>query len=325
MTFSDPIHIEFCISSDMKWVAIGCWSDGAFGLFSLLTKGLVWSTTINTSNNFLLASILLKFSPPTMKFDASNTKLVVNTCNTLYVFTPPCLVEGYELEFQSISVDFAQVARDSRTPLNIYYQCLLSKHVLMQALCLQHKLKIRDQRQVLDIAISRIRSSLALLIRRPKWLKVVHGSFETIFASTFKYCFDNYWSRDALPSGLVMFKVVIPSLPQSPNFLFQQPVWIFLFPNEAKDEDSFVVFLPQNGLLGVFIDGASLGNQDQVPFGNHECFALTQSEDISRVFCLHALGIMIIDLSERTIVTQVTYKANLAQWLVPYIKTWYCK
>jgi len=312
MTFSEPYHIEFCISPNTKWVVIGCWTDGVFGIFSLLNEALVWSNGLSTSSHLLATFIPLKFN-------GSSTKLVINACNTLYVFAPPCLLEDYELEFLSTSINLAQDSRDLRLLLNASHQALIPKHILKQALILQHELEIQDRNKVLDIANSRISSNVALSIHRNGRFRIVQGSFETFFAPSFKQYIISDRLRNALPIGVVELRVDILLFQQSQPFPSQRDVRIFLYPSEEKNEDSIVVFLTQDGLVGVFIDANQTRNQYQIPFGNQTCFAMQQSKDGSSVICLHASGVMIIDLNKKSILSQTAYRANLALWLVHYI------
>lgn len=317
MTFSDSFHVEFCLTSNMKWIAVGCWSDGIFGLFSLLSGSLVWSTKLSPSNMVLP-------TPTPLKFDSSCTRLIIRAGDVLYVFAPSCLTEDHRLEFRSTSVELASYYRDQRPHLNSYHLALLPKHILKEAFVLQRGLANQEFIEGLDMAISKTTSNVSLLIRRNGQFDIVQASFEMLFSYSFKEYMESDWSRDAQPNGVVNVKVNTLLTQRSQHVPSQHPPWIFLYPNENKDEESIVVFLMQGGIFGVFIDDTTQ-QQDQCLLENQECFALKQSKDRNRVFCLHTIGVMIVSLSERTIICQVAYKANLSKWMAPYMTSRYSK
>jgi len=314
MKFYDPVHVEFCISPNGRWLALGIWSEGFFGLYSLLNGSLVWTASLNTSGRLAHTFIPLKF-------DISSTKLFVNACSTLYVFCPPCLLEDYQLEFQSVSYNLGKNLQDAGTSISTRHRAFLPKHVLKQALVLQHGLERQGQIKVLDIAISKIKSSIALLVQGSGQAKAVQGSFEKSFTYSFEKYVKSNSLRNKLPNEMTELTVDIPSLLLSQSLSDQQLAWIFMY--EENGEDVIIVFLVHDGLLGIFID-VTTKHQDQTLFGDQQCFALKQSKDGGRVFCLRVSSVMMIDLKKRTILSQVTYRANLAKWLVPFSKRRYC-
>lgn len=340
MIFYEHIQFEFCISPDLKWISLGCWNNGVFGLFCVATGALIWTTNLNTfmfgiSKKTPSASYMrvlpcdestLGSTSQGMKFVTSSMTLIIGACNAMFAFALPCLIDEYQLEFRSASLNLAQDVRDPCMHLSNGHQNMLPKHIMKQALTLHHGIKSRDHNEVLDVASSRIQTDYVVLIRKYSRLEVVLGSFEHLFASSFKEYIKMLWYRDAsLPEGVAELTVDIPNLKLSTCFSGQQFAWIFVHPNREKNKDSIVVFCYQDGLLGVFIDVDDAKNQDQVLFGNQECFALKHhSKDKNSVFCLHAFGVMVIDLKKRKIIDQVDHKANLKQWLVPYITKRYC-
>lgn len=313
MKFYDPVHVEFSISPNGRWLALGIWSECFFGLYSLLNGSLVWTASLKTTGRLAHTFIPLKF-------DISSTKLFINACNTLYVFCLPCLLEDYQLEFESASYVLGQSSQDANTTIELHQRTFLPKHVLKQALVLQHGLDREGQNEVLDIAISRIKSSNALLVQRSGRVKVVQGPLDKFFTSSFEEYIKSHPLRNELPSEMTELEVDIPSLLSSHSLNDQQFAWIFMY--EENGEQLIVVFLMQDGLLGIFID-VTTKHQDQTPFEDQHCFVLKQSKDGGRVFCLSISSVAIIDLKTRTISSQVTYKANLAKWLVPFVERRY--
>jgi len=210
---------------------------------------------------------------------------------------------------------------DSRQQLNVHHHALIPKYITKQMLFLQYGFAQQDFNELLDIANSRISSNIAFLVQRKGSLKVVQGSFEALFTLSFKKYIESGWHQDALPDGVFELRVDIPSLQQTQHYPSQQDAWIFLYPKEDANEDSTAIFFAHDELLGIFIDANGTINQVPIPFRNQACFALTPSQHDTRVACLHATGVMIIDLNKRSVIHQVSYGANLTQWLVPYIAT----
>lgn len=303
----------------MKWIALCCWNDGFFGLFSMLNGSLVWRTKLKTSGRHLY-----NFIP--LKFDRSCTKLIINTNDTLYVFAPACLIEDYELEFLSKSVNLTQEFRHPPVILPKCCEILLPKRILRQAFFEHYKLDSQYSNDVLDIANSRRISSIALLILKGGQLNIVQGSFKTLFASSFKEYIQSGWSSEKLPSDMETCEIKLDALShfQVMQILsFGKLAWIFEYPSEEKDKDSFVTFLSYGGLVAFFIDNTTNGRLNQISFGNQECFAIEQSKDGAKAFCLDASSIMTIDLRKKTILSRVVHKANLAQWSLPHIRKRY--
>eukprot|EP00210_Caulerpa_lentillifera_P007810 g7453.t1 len=311
MTFSNPIHIEFTISSNMKWVAIGCGFDGIFGLFSVLSGMQVWSIKLNTSITPLHTIIPLKF-------DNSNTRLIINACNTLYVICPPCLVEDYCLEFQSATYDIVKDFREQTSPLKLGHHLLIPKHMLMQMFFLKHELERCDAKEVLDIARSNITPSMALLICKDDALTVLFGSYEVFFESSFQKYIESKWSQASLPSSISELKIENLPVKQSQFSDGYQIAWIFLHLNEERNRDLVVVFLSQDSLQGVFINSVDMQNQERVSFSAQACFAIKQNKDGSKVSSLYVSGVMVIDLNQRVVLKDIRYQVNLSQLLRPY-------
>jgi len=334
MMLHDPIRFEFCVSPNVKWISLGCWNNNVFGLFSVSTGALIWSTNLNTftfgtMRKTLTVSYLRVSSNDDsvlgsvnqgMEFVASSMKLIIGACNAMFAFALPCLIDDYKLEFQSASLNLAQDVRDLYTLLHNEHQNMLPKHIMKQALTLHHGIKSRDRNEVLDVASSRIGTRYVLLIRKYRLLFVVLGGFKKLFASSFKEYIEMLWYRDALTRGVIELTVDMPTLKESTFSSSQQFAWIFVYPNKEKHKKSIVVFCSQDGLLGVFIDVDDAQNQDQVRFEDQKCFALKHnSNDKDRVFCLLANGVVVIDLNKREVAARIPYKAHLEQWLVPYI------
>eukprot|EP00210_Caulerpa_lentillifera_P007759 g7404.t2 len=313
MTFSQPIHVEFCISPNLKWVAIGCWSDGIFGLFSMLSGMQIWNVKLNTS-----VRLIHTFIP--LKFDLSSTRLIINACDTLYVVCPPSLVEDYCLEFQSATYDIVKDFEEQIIPLKLGHHLLIPKHILTQMLVLKYELESHDIREVLDIARSNITPTIALLVCKNDVLSVFLGPYEVFFKSSFQKCIGSKWSKDSLPSSVSELKVENLPIKQSQFSNEHQTAWIFLHSNEERNRDLVVVFLSQESLQGVFIDLVDMQSQERVSFLAQACFAIKQTKDGSKVSSLHASGVMVIDLNQRVVLCDVCYQVNLSQWLVPYIK-----
>lgn len=298
----------------MRWIAVGCWTKGVFGLFSIVSGSLVWSANLHGYS-------LLDFTFTLLAFDDPCTKLIINAGHSLYVLAPPCLIEDYPLEFQSASLGIDQDFRNRSASLKDHHYALVSKHTLKQALFLRHGLENQDHIQVIDVANSRIISNTALLLLSNIRLTIVQGSFETLFTSSFNDYIESGWSRDVVPNGVVDLSIDEPYFQRAKFFSNQHSAWIFMYPNEKKDKDLIVVFLEQDGLRGIFVDDTTIGSQDQIWFEDQECFSIEQSKDGVKVFCLDASSITVIDLNARKITKRVAYKANLAQWLVPHTIT----
>eukprot|EP00210_Caulerpa_lentillifera_P007770 g7414.t2 len=314
MTFSNSIHVEFCISPNLKWVAIGCWSDGIFGLFSMVLGMQTWSIQLNTCARLIHTFI-------TLKFDVSSTRLIINACNTLYIFCPPCLVNDYLLDFHSTKYDLVRDTKDQTMPLEICHQCLFPKHILKQMLFKYHGLESYNIEELLDFSSSKHTSNIALLIQKVDALIILHGPLGKFFTSSFKEYFKSNWSQEAFPSGILEIEVKNTQAhqSQSSSVCQTQSAWIFLYSNEEKNEDLIAVFLDQDGLHGVFINPSGMQSQERVPFWTQSCFAIKQSNDRSKVSCLFAFGVVAVDLNQRRALYNVHYNLNLSRCLVPYI------
>eukprot|EP00210_Caulerpa_lentillifera_P007865 g7506.t1 len=312
MPLSRFVHIEFCVSSNVKWVALGCWTNGIFSLFSIKTKLFVWRIKLDTTT-----SLLSSFT--SFKFDSSNTKLIINACNNLYVFCPPCLVEAYELEFQNVTYDFLQNSDGEIEPLNMHHRLLIPAHIIKQIIILQHGPESYMDKRVIDVASSTITSSIALLVHKDSSLFVLEGSFETFFTTSFQEYVKSSLSKPKLPRSMREINVPTPSLHPSRFVYNKQFAWIFLHPNIEKDADSIVLFLAQDELLGLFDNPNCAQDLDRVPFSFVSCFAIKQSKDGSSVCCLHNNGVSVIDLNMRRTLYNVLYNVHLVQHLRIYI------
>eukprot|EP00210_Caulerpa_lentillifera_P007778 g7422.t1 len=314
MTFSNQTHIEFCISPNLKWVVIGCWTDGIFGLFSILSGMQTWSIKLNTKER-----LIYLFIP--FEFDASSTRLMINACDTLYVFCPPCVVEDYSLDFQSVTYDLVQDSKEQAISLAICHQFLIPKHILKKMLLKYHGLESYNIEELLDFSSSKHTFTIALLIHKNDALGILQGPFEQFFTPSFQEYFKSNWSQEAFPSGILEIKVERTQTrqSQSSNVHQYQSTWIFLYLNEEKNEDLIAVFLDQEGLHSVFINPSGMQSQERVPFWTQSCFAIKQSNDRSKVSCLFASGVVVVDLNQRRALYNVHYNLNLSRCLVPYI------
>eukprot|EP00210_Caulerpa_lentillifera_P007785 g7429.t1 len=303
----NPIHIEFSISSNAKWVAVGYYTQGIFGLFSIVTRSLVWSIKLNTNNRLLDAFIPLAF-------DGSSTKLIINACETLYVVCPPCLIEDYKLHFHQTTYDLIQDNRKQMISLQIHHQNLIPKDMLKEMLILKYGKENVFVRWLLDISCSRITPALAFLFKLNEKLLVIQEPMRTMETQIFKNDFTCASEvEDALRGlrGLVVDESLScnPKTLQNKNF-----AWIFLYANEERDGDLMVVFLYQLGLLGCFIDTENHMQQDRVRFSDQEPYILRQTKNGNQISCLFDFGVTVIDLKARETIHNVEYKVR-QEWL----------
>eukprot|EP00210_Caulerpa_lentillifera_P007800 g7444.t1 len=304
-------RFELSASPDGKWFAILDGKNCTIHLFSSFFGVQVWQTSLDMSpfeaNRFMPLS-----------FNALSTTLVVNCPNKVYVLCPPSLVEDYLSDFQSATYDLRDF-KEQKISLKSWHKCRIPKHILKQMLFLYHGLKSNNIEEILDVSGSKITSMITLLIHKDDALNILQGPFEKFFTSLFQEHIKSNWSQDTLPSGILELEVEKTRMNQFRSSYMHKSAWMFLYPNEEKNEDLIALFLDQDELLGVFINTNSMYSQEQVPFSVETCFAIKQSNNRNKVSCLFAYGVMVIDLNKRIALYSVHYNIDLYTCLVPYM------
>eukprot|EP00210_Caulerpa_lentillifera_P007802 g7446.t1 len=314
MELFHDVCIGFCISSNVKWASIGCENKGTIGLFHLSTGILTWTARVKVVWEYSDASNYIKV-------ELSSTRLMVNARGTMYVFFPSCLIEDYQLEFQSLTVELTQYSRHPRVPLQSHYQMLIPKQILKKMLILQHDGDSIQVERVLDIANSMITSNVAVLFGFNDELMVVQETLETMQTRIFGNDFNSISAIKEALNRLPSLRINELLINNPKAFLITKLAWIFLYNNEEKDKDLTMVFWSKCGLFGLFIDFNDGSRQDPSCFSFEEPFALTQNKKGNKVSCLFPFEVKVIDLKQKLIIHNVPYMVNLAQWLGPHHKT----
>eukprot|EP00210_Caulerpa_lentillifera_P007787 g7431.t1 len=301
-------------SPDGKWLAILDSLCCTIRLFSSFSGVQVWQTSLH-----MPTFLVNRFMP--LSFNALSTTLVVNCTYKVFIFCPPCLVEDYLLDFQSATYNLLRDFKEQKISLKLWHKCHISKHIWKQMLFLYHGLQSHNIKEILDVSGSKITSMITLLIHKDDALNILQGPFEKFFTSLFQQYIKSNWSQEALPSGILETKVERMQIHQlqSSNVHQSQLAWMFLYPNEEKNEDFITIFSNQNGLYGIFIDSNGMRSQELVSFSVEACFALKQSNNRSKVSCLFAYGVMVIELNKRIALYNVHYNIDLHACLVPYM------
>eukprot|EP00210_Caulerpa_lentillifera_P007783 g7427.t1 len=312
--YSTDLRFGLSASPDGKWFAILDGKNCTISLFSFYSGVQVWQTSLDTSLLWVD-----RYVP--VSFNALSTTLVVNCPNKVYVLYPPCLVEDYLSDSQNATYNLVRDFKEQNISLKSCHKCRIPRHILKKMLLLYHGLKSNNIEEILDVSGSKITSMITLLIHKDDALNILQGPFEKFFTSLFQQYIKSNWSQEALPSGILETKVERMQIHQlqSSNVHQSQLAWMFLYPNEEKNEDFITIFSNQDGLYGIFIDSNGMRSQELVSFSVKACFALKQSNNRNKVSCLFAHEVMVVDLNERRILYNVYYYIDPYRCLVPYM------
>eukprot|EP00210_Caulerpa_lentillifera_P007840 g7482.t1 len=175
------------------------------------------------------------------------------------------------------------------------------------------------ERQAKEI-VAEVTHALAFLFEFEGELLVIKESLKTMDTWIFRNSFIGNNAFGEALKGL-RWICIDEFVIKSPKSLHEtKSAWIFLYPNEKKDEDLTVVFWSQGGFFGLFVDFSNVAQEHKACFSHEEPLTIKQSEDGNNLSCFFYFGVMVIDLKQRTTIYNTPYMINLAQWLDPYIR-----
>lgn len=301
--------VDFSISSNLKWIAIGCWTDGTFGLFSFDPCSLVWSTKLDTIDYRNPMFVPLSFDP-------TSTKLIVNANSSLFVFVPACFNEDLDIQFKSYAMRLNDGFNSSPSSLQPKYQKMMPKHVLWHMFLLSFNLRADEQRNFtrrVDVACSMKTSTLVFLISTDRSLSLILGPLQTFLTASFRnhvratiigdqslHNFDEILVKEDFP---------IPSCLQDPL-----PLSVFLYFDTTRRGELIALFSLDKGILCNFIDPKDQTTQQVNRIAVGKWFAVNQCKDQSKVACLGVHGTLILSLVKRTLLYSVVYQADIGRW-----------
>eukprot|EP00210_Caulerpa_lentillifera_P005218 g4985.t1 len=307
---SKEIRIEFCVSPNLKWIAVGCWSNGVIGLFSFRSGTLVWSLDLE-----LCQVDDPCFSP--MMFDPLSSKLIINSDSTLFVFIPPCLLDHKSIDFQSSSFELDVMCQVSIPEFNEHHHRLMPKHVLeyLLALSLQSKVLVHSHYMYhIDIATSLTCSKLAVLVSGTTSVSIFLGTIDVFSSSSFRDYLESIFSDDHISHNFDEIK--IRDFPLCPRPSSEGlPLHVFLHPIFGSLEESIALFSLEYGIVGLFIDPFDRNTKKKITFAEGHWFSVKQSQDNSCISCLGEEGVLIIHLDQRLVLQNIRFQSNIANRL----------
>lgn len=312
MVWSLDAELQFCLSPNLKWIALTGSSKARFGLFSLESKRLIWEGT-------LLDEDVARWPYSAFQFDASSTKLIVNCSKKLYAFVPPCLIDEYRIETSAEVYELSAADNLVLAPFIRARLRLLSKDLLKRSMLVMSGLQANDYIDSFDAALSKISSSIAILvskISRPMLFVDVWGDFPAATLRAFFPVEDNSATSLRNASGQDVSHVFAQLEVSRENPL----VRVFLYPDPEGKEDRAVIFALNKGLSAAFKD--SSGNWTQpTSFSSEHCLQIRQSDDGHRIICVMFHGVMIIDLNRREPVHVADNKGHVFRdWIRNYAR-----
>eukprot|EP00210_Caulerpa_lentillifera_P003428 g3271.t1 len=304
---SQRSQIEFCVSPNLQWFAVGCWKDAIIGLFSFVSGVKVWSLRLDLV--YVDSPMFLPFT-----FDKSSSKLIINGKKELFVFLPPCLVDDYRIEYRSQCFELKLDWEVSFRNLNINYQRLISQRLLFSLLTVNFDLE--DDNGRIAIARSKFTSKTAVVVYNEEELSLVIATWEQVFS----YAFHD-WLRAAISpndaKGMFNevknddFSEITIDRELCRSFAAKVGKCHVMF-CESKDNtsDSVALFALGEGINAIFID-LDTNSLEFYYLDEEEWFGFTQSKDGLRATCFRESGILVIDLERRMVLKKVDYNFDL--------------
>lgn len=253
----------------------------------------------------------------TLKFDAASSRLVVGSEKTIFVLSPPCLLDEDKLMFECVSLD-VKATSDSLGSNLAPYRGLLPKCILFDLL---RKFTPSDIRgSLLDVADASFSSDVAFMIHTRELLVYV-SRFEQVFSSCLKDFFHKI-ERKNLPRKVKRIPVKRELTHRS--FLHKNFSYIFLYPKRPFMDVGCVLFHLEKAVLSIFICLDHKKKQQKIEFKDGRWFGMKQTKDGGRVTCLGENGVLVIDLSARWVLREVSYCFNLRDLLHSFQSCFRC-
>eukprot|EP00210_Caulerpa_lentillifera_P003430 g3273.t1 len=310
---SQRSQIEFCVSPNLRWFAVGCWKDAIIGLFSFVSGVQVWSVRLDLV--YVSSPMFLPFT-----FDQSSSKLIVNSKKELFVFLPPCLVDDYKIEYRSLSYDLSLDWEVSFSNVDIYYQRLISQRFLFSLLIFNFDLE--DDNGRIAIASSQFSSKIAVVVYNEEELSLVIATWEQVFSFAFRDWLKATMSSDDTRGEFSEVKhdfdeVKINKELSSAFGAKLGKCHVMLYPSKDKTSDSVALFSLTEGVNAIFID-LDTNSLEFFYLDEQEWFGFTQSTDGLRATCFRNDGILIIDLENKMVLKKIHYEVDLIPLLYAY-------
>eukprot|EP00210_Caulerpa_lentillifera_P001043 g1006.t1 len=312
---SQRSHIEFCVSPNLLWFAVGCLKDAVFGLFSFVSGVQVWSARLDLLH--IPSPMFLPF-----KFDLDSSALIVNSKKGLFVCLPPCLVDDYKIEYQSMSFELSLEQEVSFRNLDSSYQRLISQRLLYSLFIVNFDLE--DEIGKIAIASSKSSSRVVVVVYNEEQLRLVIASWENIFSFTFRdWLLTNITLGETTEGDMSElsedFREIKINKETSQSFGAKaNKCHVMISPNKDKIHDSIALFsLGQQGIKAIFIDLENNG-LESLNLDQEEWFGCTQSKDKLKATCFRNDGILVIDLVNQMVLKKVHYEVGLLTILHTY-------
>lgn len=253
----------------------------------------------------------------TLKFDATSGRLVVGSEETIFVLSPPCLLDEDQLMFECVSLD-VKATSDSLGSNLAPYRGLLPKCILFDLLRKFTPNNLRGS--LLDVADASFSSDSAFVIYTRELLVYV-SRFEQVFSSCLKDFFHKI-ERKKLPHKVERIPVKRELTERS--FLDKNYSYIFLYPKRPFMDVDLVLFYLEKAVLSIFICLDHKKTQQRIEFKDGRWFGMRQTKDGGRVTCLGESGVLVIDLSAKFILQEVAYCLNLRDSLYSFQSCFRC-
>eukprot|EP00210_Caulerpa_lentillifera_P008162 g7795.t1 len=294
--------LEFCISPNEEWLAVICLNSGKVALVSFSSGVLVWQHTFNVDLQWNRVF-------DNLRFDATNSRLIVRSEKTVFVISPPCLLEHDHLMFKCLCVDVIGTSKSIGSKL-APYRALIPKRILFDLL--KKFIPSDIEGSLLDVTAVSFSPDAAFVINVRRRVKVYTSNFEQLFSSQVKDLFNDA-KRKKSSQGAKRIHIR-PELTHK-GFANKSYTYIFAFPTRPLNGIGCVLFYLKNQVQSIFIDLKDKRNQQLITYKGGKWFGMKQNNQGNRVTCLGEHGVLIIDLNQRAIVHDVVYRANFLYWL----------
>eukprot|EP00210_Caulerpa_lentillifera_P008889 g8481.t1 len=304
MQISYDSSVNFAISPDMKWLAIGCWNAGIIGLFSFFAEVMVWSVRLELRRRYVE-----RYIP--MQFDALNSKLIIFVNDTVYIFMPPCLDKSsnLKLKYTDIIVDKKE---EQKVHWTDFYTKSLSQNVMMDLLTSEDYYHERFLSEV-RVAIPYSSSELAIMFKKEGSFSIIFTEVKYVFSPIIRSVIFESLKGNHIKHGVREIKLKAEKVGNL--WYLRDLFYIFLYPNGGRTKDDIVILRLYKDHIKTRFVTLNGKTQEVLWFAQREVLCCFQSKDGMTVMCLKKYGILVFDLEQREITREVKYIVHLPYWL----------
>eukprot|EP00210_Caulerpa_lentillifera_P008455 g8067.t1 len=275
------------------------------GLVSVDSGVFIWTASpleLDSNNTNSTISSLL--------FEPSGGKLLVNMGTSIYAFAPPCLSHISQKQPSYVYIDLTLSNEEHNFKDVLEWTRWWPKEVLFTMVSTERGIMSRHLRYLIDVAISTSSEALAVVChsRVAQCCLILIEYYEPTTKNLLNLFYFCIWGEN-------LYSEEIKGVKRIDEDHAKREISVFFFPETHSSLERTVLFSSNSGVEYALPEFGSDQSLNWVQISNSECFAFRQSADRKKITALANRLVLIIDLEQKTILAQVSYKVNLADWL----------